>query len=123
VTDIRDDTAFHILRMEVTVAASLVDPDGGIAGDNMVDATLAFGWRTSDPPAGMTDAQVNKALVRGVSPVLATIQTALTFNGWVAMGEVDEPMKDASHPTGEMSRSDPITVHVSFPDEKAAIHD
>lgn len=89
----------------------------------MVDATLAFGWRTGTPPAGITDARVNAALAAQMSPVLALIQTALTFNGWVALGQVDEPMTENSSPTGGIGKSSPVRVHVSFPDEAAAIHD
>lgn len=98
---------FHIVRVEVTVAAAITLPDGHILGDNMVDGTLAFGWRMSTPPEGISDAEVNAALTKQMSPVLALIQTALTFNGWVAMGQVDEPMTENSSATGEVGRSSP----------------
>jgi hypothetical protein len=114
---------FHIVRVEVTVAAAIQQPDGQILGDNMVDATLAFGWRLAPPPEGVSDAAVNAALAKHMSPVLALIQTALTFNGWVAMGATDEPMNEKSSPTGEFGKSSPVTVRVSFPDETAAVHD
>jgi len=76
---------FHIIRVEVTVAAAIQEPSGHILGRNMVDATLAFGWRMGPPPEGISDAAVNAVLSQQMSPVLALIQTALTFNGWVAM--------------------------------------
>ena len=114
---------FPIVRIEVTVAGAVQEPDGHLVGSNMVDATLAFGWRTGTVPAGVSDAAINEALTRAISPVLAIIQTALTFNGWVALGQVDEPMADSSHPTGETARSTPVTVKVSFPDEQATVHD
>ncbi len=114
---------FHILRIEVTVSGAIQEPDGHILGKNVVDATLAFGWRMGEPPPGVSDAVVNAGLTKGVSPVLALIQTAMTFNGWVALGQVDTPMLAGSTPTGEMSQSQPVTVKVSFPDEQGAIHD
>lgn len=113
---------FHIVRVEVNVAAVIQEPNGDILGRNMVDATLAFGWRMGAPPEGISDARVNAALTKQLSPVLAVIQTALTFNGWVAMGQVDEPMKDNGTTVG-LGVSSPVTVRVSFPDESAAIHD
>lgn len=114
---------FHIVRVEVTASAVIQEPDGQILGKNMVDATLSFGWRTPEPPKGLSDARINAVLSAQLSPVLAIIQTALTFNGWVAMGQVDEPMVGRSTPTGELGRSLPVRVRVSFPDEKAAVHD
>jgi hypothetical protein len=114
---------FPILRVEVTVAAAIQMPDGTMLGHNMVDATLAFGWRTGPTPAGASDARIGEALSRGMSPVLAIVQTALTFNDWVPLGQVDEPMVGRSKPTGGMARMSPVRVHVSFPDEGAAVHD
>lgn len=40
----------------------------------------------------------------------------------IAMGQVDEPMKEYSSPTGEMGTS-PVRVHISFPNEGAAVHE
>ena len=115
---------FHIIRVEVTVAAGIQEPNGDILGRNMVDATLSFGWRTDAPPEGVSDEAVNRALGdRAISPVLALIQTALTFNGWVAMGQVDDPMTTNARTTGKASTTTPVRVHVSFPDEGAAVHD
>ena len=114
---------FHIVRVEVNVSAVIQEPSGAILGKNMVDATLAFGWRTEAPPQGISDEAVNAALTRAVSAVLAAVQTSLTFNGWVAMGQVDDPMvKSPASVVGE-GRSAPVVVHVDFPDERNAVHD
>jgi hypothetical protein len=113
---------FHIVRLEVTAAAVIQDPSGQILGKNMVDATLSFGWRMAAPPAVVSDAAINAALGQQLSPVLALIQTVLTFNGWVAMGEVDEPMAQEGTTVG-MGRSVPVRVIVQSPNEEAAVHD
>lgn len=111
-----------IVRVEVNVSAVIQQPDGSILGQNMVDTTLAFGWRT-EVPDGVTDAQVNAALTKAVGPVVALISTNLTFNGWVAMGEVDDPLyKAGSTPVGE-ARSEPVTVRVNFVEEGNGVHD
>jgi hypothetical protein len=114
---------FHYLRLEVTVEAALVTPEDRIVGANLVEATLAFGWRTDDPPPGVTDDAVNAALTRQMSSVLALVQSALVFNGWLAMGQADEKMGEHARATGVVSHTEPITVHVSFPDERRAVHD
>jgi hypothetical protein len=114
---------FHILRLEVTVAAALVDPVGHVVGGNVVDTTLAFGWRTDAPPPGVPDAMVNDVLSKQTGPVLALITSSMVFNGWVAMGMVDAPMTEHSSPTGEVGRTGPVTVQVRFPDEGQAVHD
>ena len=119
----KTDIDFHILRLEVTVAAALVDPSGRVVGGNVVDTTLAFGWRTGDPPPGINDAMVNDVLSKQTGPVLALITSALSFNGWVVMGTVDEPMTEHSSPTGEVGNTGPVTVQVRFPDEGQAVHD
>ena len=115
---------FPILRIEVTVAAALTDTTDHIVGGNMVDATLAFGWRTGPiPPGGVSDAQVCNALTAQMGPVLALIRTALTMNGWVAMGEVDDPMGAHSTATGVVGRTRPVSVRVVMPSEEGAVHD
>jgi hypothetical protein len=114
---------FHILRIEVTVAAAIQEPNDQILGRNVVDATLAFGWRTGAPPEGVSDAAINAGLTKGISPVLALIQSAMTFNGWVSMGQVETPMLADAKATGEVSHTHPVTVKVSFPDEQGAVHD
>jgi hypothetical protein len=102
---------FHYMRVEVTVAAAIVDSDdGGVAGNNMVDATLVFGWRCDDP-TGRTDSQINAALSHRMSPVLALISTALTQQGWLAMGQEAEPMTHESVQVGQ-GVSTPVTVFV-----------
>lgn len=103
---------FHIVRVEVTVTAVIEEPGGTILGKNMVDATLGFGWRTSEPPPGMTDAQVNAALTSAISPVMAFIQTGMTFNGWVFIGQVDEPMSKASATVVGEGRTEPVEAEL-----------
>lgn len=103
---------FHYMRLEVTVAAAIVDPDDQIVGKNMVDATLVFGWRCDDPK-GASDERINKALTGQISPVLAVISTVLTQQiGFVEMGQSDEPMKANAHTVGH-SISDPVRVLLS----------
>jgi hypothetical protein len=114
---------FPIMRVEVTIAAALTDPTDHIVGGNVIDATIAFGWRTSPIPEGVTDAQVCNALSAKIGPVIALIQSALTLNGWVAMGEVDEPMGALSTATGEVGHTRPVKVTVRFPDEGGMVHD
>lgn len=114
---------FPIMRVEVTVAAALTDPEDRIVGRNVVDATIAFGWRTSPIPDGVTDEQVCRALTAQMSPVLAVIQTALTLNGWVSMGQVDEPMTENAKETGAVGHTSPVTVRVVMPNEAGAVHD
>ena len=105
------DAAFHYMRVEVTAAAALVGPDERIVGDNMVDATLVFGWRTGDPGAA-SDEQINGALSHQISPVLAVISAALTQQGWLAMGQADEPMSKASATVVGHGKSSPVRVFV-----------
>jgi hypothetical protein len=112
-----------IVRVEVTVSAVIQEPSGSIFGKNMVDATLAFGWRIEPPREGTTDAQVNAALSKAISPVMALIQTNLALNGWVAMGQVDEPLLKAGATVVGVGRSVPVTVRLIEPDEESAIHD
>jgi hypothetical protein len=114
------DPEFHYLRVEVTVAAALVSPDERIVGNNMVDATVAFGWRTDDP-GERSDAEINGALSRQISPVLALISTALLTQGWVDMGQVEEPMAEAPAKVVGHGMSTPVTVHVV--PEGAGAHD
>jgi hypothetical protein len=114
---------FHLLRVEVNVAAIIQEPDGTILGRNMVDATIAFGWRMADPPKGITDAQVNAGLTKQLSPVLDLIQGALILNGWVAMGQVEDPMVKADATVVGEALSQPGTIRVRFPDEGSAVHD
>jgi hypothetical protein len=114
-----------IVRIEVNVSAVIQMPDGSIFGHNMVDATQAFGWRTAEPPVNASDSQVNAALTKAMSPVLALITTNLTLNGWIYIGQVedDEPLAKSGIDTGLRSRSEPATVQVRFADERNAIHD
>lgn len=114
---------FHYLRLEVTVEGAIVTPENRILGLNLVDATVAFGWRIATPPAGVTDEAVNTALTDQMSKVLALVQTALTLNGWVAMGQAEERMGEHAHVTGEVSQTRPVTVRVVMPDERGAVHD
>jgi hypothetical protein len=108
---------FHYMRVEVTVAAAIVDSDNGkVAGNNMVDATLVFGWRCDDP-AGRTDSQINAGLTHQMSPVLAVISAALTQQGWLAMGQEADPMTHESVQVGQ-GVSTPVTVFL-VDDEKA----
>lgn len=112
-----------ILRIEVTVAAAIELPDGSILGSNMVDGTIAFGWRADNLPLGLTDAQVNAALTNQMSPVMAILQTALVFQGWALLGQVDDPMTENARDTGLVGRTTPVTVELRMPNESAAIHD
>lgn len=112
-----------IVYIEVNVSAVIQEPDGSVFGQNMVDATLGFAWRTEQPKAGTSDAAVNTALSKAISPVLAVIQTALTFQGWIATGEVADPMATHATDTGLSSRSTPVRVILQMPDESQAIHD
>jgi hypothetical protein len=123
ITDFPTDTEFHYLRLEVTVEAALVTPEDHVLGDNLVDATVAFGWRIVAPPPGVTDAAINAALTERMTGVLALVQSALLLNGWVVMGQPDERMGKSARETGEISHTTPITVRVVVPDERSAVHD
>ena len=114
---------FHYLRVEVTVEAALVTPEDRVLGDNLVDATVAFGWRIADPPPSPTDESINAALTTQMSGVLALIQGALVVNGWLAMGQADERMGEHARATGVISHTEPITVRVVMPDKRSAVHD
>lgn len=114
-------SAEHYLRLEVTVEAALVTPEDRVLGDNLVDATIAFGWRTDKPPAGVTDAAINAALTKQMTTVLALVNSALVLNGWAILGQADERMGEHSRATGEIAHTEPITVRVL--DEGRTIHD
>jgi hypothetical protein len=111
----------HYLRLEVTVEAALVTPKDRVLGGNLVDATLAFGWRIDAPPAGVTDEQINAALTKQMTGVLALVSSALILNGWADLGQADERMGERSHPTGEVSHTEAVTVRVI--DARGAVHD
>lgn len=106
-----DELDFHYMRVEVTVAAALVSPDSRIVGNNVADVTFAFGWRAADP-GERSDAEVNGALAHHISPVLAIIRTALIEQGWVDMGQAEEPMSKNATPTGGFGESTPVRVFV-----------
>lgn len=108
--ELPDGTPFHYLRIEVTAAAALVAPDDTFVGDNMVDATLVFGWRTADPGT-RSDAEINGGLTQQMSVVMALLSTALITQGWLAMGQTDTPMTEHSHEVGH-GLTTPVTVHV-----------
>jgi hypothetical protein len=114
---------FHYLRLEVTVEAAIVTPEDRILNSNLVDATVAFGWRIADPPPGATDESINAGLTQQMGNVLALVNSALVLNGWLAMGQADERMGEHSRATGVVAHTKPITVHVRFPDEGQAVHD
>lgn len=119
-----NEDPFPIMRVEVTVSAALTDPTDHIVGGNVIDATIAFGWRTGPIPDGVTDAQVCNALTAQISPVMALIQASLTLNGWVAMGQVDDPMgKNLKEDTGIVGHTRPVTVTVLTPNEEGLVHD
>jgi hypothetical protein len=115
----------NYVRVEVNVAAAMVDDADHIIGNNMVDATIAFGWRMTPPPEGVSDEAINKALAQQLGPVLALVKGALVFNGWVAMGDVDDgdEMADHSHATGQTVKTPPVTLRVTVLDESEVIHD
>ena len=112
---------FPILRVEVTVAMAVTGPDDRIVGDNVVDATLAFGWKLTPIPDGVTEEAIVAVLGTRVGPVLALVESALVLNGWVVMGQVEDPMVAGAKPTGRDGHTGPITVHVL--DEAMAVHD
>ena len=114
---------FHYLRMEVTVEAALITPDDHVLGDNLVDATVAFGWKITTPPPGVTDAAINARLAEQMTSVLALVNSALILNGWVAMGQPDERMGEHAKATGEIAHTRPITVRVVDVDDRQALHD
>ena len=93
-------TEFHYLRLEVTVEAALVTPEDRVLGDNLVDATVAFGWRIDAPPQGVSDESINAALTKQMTSVLALVNSALVLNGWLAIGQPDERMGAHSRATG-----------------------
>jgi hypothetical protein len=103
---------FPVVRVEVNVSAAIQLPDGHLLGSNMVDTTLAFGWRTGQLPVGLSDERINEALAAKISPVLSLIQTNLTFNGWVFIGQIDDPMVVAPHQIVGTGRAIPVTVQV-----------
>ena len=103
---------FPVVRVEVNVSAAIQLPDGHLLGSNMVDTTLAFGWRTGKIPDGLSDERINEALAKQISPVLALIQTNLTLNGWVFIGQIDDPMVVAPHKIVGTGRGIPVTVQV-----------
>ena len=121
-SDLDGTVDFPVLRVEVNVAAAIQMPDGSILGHNLSDATLVFGWNAGKVPTGLDDAQINAALARGVSPVLALVSTALTFNGWAALGQTDEPMVKEAKDTGSVVRSTPVRVELRE-SNATAIHD
>lgn len=110
-TSARETEPFHYMRVEVTVAAALITPDDRVFGDNMSAVTLVFGWRTGDP-GERSDPEINGALAHQMSPVLALISTALITQGWVAMGQADEPMTKANATVVGHGLSTPVTVHL-----------
>jgi len=116
-------TGEHYLRLEVTVEAALVTPEDRILGDNLVDATVAFGWRITAPPPGVTDEAINAALTKQMSTVLALVNSALVLNGWALLGQADEQMGAHATATGVVAHTQPVAVRVVVPDERGAIHD
>lgn len=113
----------YYLRAEVTVEAAVVTPEDRVLGDNICDATLAFGWRITAPPPGVADEAINAALTGQMSRVLGLVTSALVLNGWVALGQAEERMGEHARATGVVSHTDPITMRVSVVDEQEAIHD
>lgn len=97
----RDDD--HLFRIEVTVAATLVQPNGYIIGGNMIESTLAFGWRVQGaPPPSLDAAVLDDGLAKLTAAVMELLQPVLTAHGWRAMGSVDEPMVRYSVLKGEV---------------------
>lgn len=109
----------HFFRVEVTVAACIATPDNRALGDNQVDVTFGFSMSAARPPRDMSDAEVNAALSRNISPVAAAIVTTLTSIGFAFIGQIDEPMTEHSTPTGEFGHSTPVKVTVSMPTDPA----
>ena len=120
-TELRPE--FHYIRIEVTVEAAIITPEDRVLGDNLVDATVAFGWRTDAPPPGVSDESINAALAKQMTGVLALVNSALVLNGWLAIGQPDERMGEHAKATGEIAHTTPITVQVRFPNEGQAVHD
>jgi hypothetical protein len=109
------DEPFGYLRIEVTFAAAIITPENKLVGDNMADLTLAFGWRVADDVThpGITDEVAMEVLRKAVGPVTGLMTAQMTLNGWVAMGQVDDPMAgwDGNVP-GKTVRTDPQRVRV-----------
>lgn len=111
----------HYLRLEVTGEAAIVTPEDRVLGDNLVDATMVFGWSIEAPPPGVTDESINAALTKQMTGVLALVNSALVLNGWVAMGQADERMGEHARPTGMVSYTTPVTVQVVAPDGRGIV--
>lgn len=86
-----DDVVIPYFLVELTASAAIIDTEQRIVGDNVVDATLQFGWRADDLPPGATDEQVTKALGALLERVAAILQLGMTANKWVYFGSVEEP--------------------------------
>jgi len=108
-------SADHFFRVEITVAACIVTPEGRALQDNMVDVTLGFSLSMAGPPRRLSDEEINRNLGHHISPVLAAIQTTLTSMGFAALGTIDLPMTERSTPTGEFGHSSPVRVVLAFP--------
>ena len=113
----------HYLRLEVTVEAAIVKPDNHILGDNLVDATMAYGWKIVAPRIDVTDESVNAALTKQMSSVLALVQSALVLNGWTLLGQADEQMGEHAKATGVVAYTEPRTVRLVEINEGGIVHD
>lgn len=109
------DDKMPYLLVEVTVAAAFVGTDDRVVGNNVVDATLQFGWRADNLPAVIDDSRTLEALRRQMGPVLAVIRLTMTGNKWAYFGDVADPILSRGVVTG-MTRTDEVRVMVPMPD-------
>jgi len=101
------------LRVEVTVAACVIDGDDRVLGDVIVDATIALGHASATPSYRPTDEQIGAALTNQMSEVLATIQSSLMLSlDYIVIGQVEEPLIEAKGQEFSVGRTRPMTVTV-----------
>ena len=101
------------VRVEVTVAACVIDEDDMVLNDVIVDATIGLGHASAKASYPPTDEQIGAALTSQMSTVLATIQTSLMLSlDYAVIGQVEEPLIEAKGEAFSVGRTRPMTVTV-----------
>jgi hypothetical protein len=87
-----DQPTYFYSRIEVTIVATLVSPEGKIHDGHVAETTYAFGIPVGDPPDGVTEDDQLRALAAVVSPFIQGAAKVAELVGYEEIGAVAEPI-------------------------------